>query len=258
MNVFISYAHEDEAMRDELAKHLSVFRQQGLITDWHDRQIRAGQTWQHEIEKNLKQADVVLLLVSPDFLGSHYCSRIELPLAIELHRINRAIPIIPIILRPCVWEHSPVAQFQVLPHGGIPVTMWHSRDEAFTDIVKGLREVLTWSPQADVTFRAGRSVSTMTSEMIARARAGSPSDIDFLMQTLTEELSPLEQLVFDYALSLANSQAGRSRLHHYLLHGTSPQRLAAAVYLKTQSGADSLEAALPHAEPVPFRVATSD
>jgi len=69
-NVFISYAHEDDGLRDELVKHLAVLRQQGLISDWHDRQIRAGQSWEAEIARNIQISDLVLLLVSPDFLSS--------------------------------------------------------------------------------------------------------------------------------------------------------------------------------------------
>lgn len=249
--LFISYAHEDEALRDELAKHLAVFRRQGLIADWHDRQIRAGQSWRREIEANLRQADVVLLLVSPDFLGSHFCLELELPLAIELHLSKRAIPVIPIILRPCDWKHSPVATLQVLPRDGVPVTMWHSRDAAFTDIVEGLREALVGRPQADVTFRPVRSTPTMTSELIARARTGSAADVDFLMQRVSEGATPLEQQVWDFALGLVQTRAGRTRLFHYVRHGTNSQQLAAALSLKVHAGGEALQAAMSDSNSVP-------
>src|SRR5512146_2457258 len=73
VRVFISYAHADEPLREELRKYLSALEREGLVHAWDDRQILGGEDWAAEIDTRLKQADVVLLLVSADFIASDYC-----------------------------------------------------------------------------------------------------------------------------------------------------------------------------------------
>lgn len=69
LSVFFSYSHADEALRNELEKHLAVIKHQGLISPWHDRWITAGEAFGAEIDRNLEEADIILLLFSPDFRG---------------------------------------------------------------------------------------------------------------------------------------------------------------------------------------------
>ncbi len=78
IEVFYSYAHEDEPFRQQLEKHLSTLRLQGLITQWHDRHILAGTDWSETIDTHLENASVILLLISADFLASDYCYGIEM------------------------------------------------------------------------------------------------------------------------------------------------------------------------------------
>jgi len=65
--LFFSYSHQDEALRDQLEVHLSVLKRQGLIEAWHDRRIVAGKEFHGEISAHLEAADIILLIVSPDF-----------------------------------------------------------------------------------------------------------------------------------------------------------------------------------------------
>ena len=74
LKVFISYAHADEAHRKTLAKHLSALEDEGLIAVWHDRKITGGREWAGAIDDALRSADIVLLLISADFLDSDYCN----------------------------------------------------------------------------------------------------------------------------------------------------------------------------------------
>lgn len=85
VNVFVSYSHEDEPLRVELGKHLSSLRRSRAIAEWHDRKIDPGAEWAKEIDRNLKSADVILLLISPAFIHSDYCSSVELTQAMEQH-----------------------------------------------------------------------------------------------------------------------------------------------------------------------------
>src|SRR5215472_10295216 len=95
-SVFYSYSHRDERLRDVLATHLSLLRRQGVISEWHDRRIAPGDTWQQSIDENIDRADIILLLVSADFIASDYCWSQEVVRAIERHASGaaRVIPII--------------------------------------------------------------------------------------------------------------------------------------------------------------------
>src|SRR5437016_4520884 len=141
LSVFISYAHEDESWRQQLEAHLSLLRREGLVADWHDRQIIPGTDWAQEIDEHLETAAIILLLVSSDFLASDYCYEIEMRRALQRHQHKEA-RVIPIILRPCDWQSAPFARLQALPRGGKPVVKWDNQDEAFQDIALGLRRVI--------------------------------------------------------------------------------------------------------------------
>lgn len=141
VKVFFSYAHEDERLRDKLATHLSTLRRQGIIQEWHDRQIGAGQEWAGEIDRNLEAAHVILLLISADFISSDYCMDRELSHAMERHELGEA-RVIPIILRPVDWEGLPFSKLQALPTDGNPVTSWSDQDEAFLNVAREIRSVV--------------------------------------------------------------------------------------------------------------------
>ena len=136
--VFFSYSHRDEKMRDQLADHLTALQRQGVIRNWHDRQIKTGSEWGGQIDDHLKTADVILLLVSPSFLASNYCNDVEVVHAMERHESGEAL-VIPVILRPADWKGTPFSKLQVLPKDAKPVVKWKIRDEAFLDIVEGIK-----------------------------------------------------------------------------------------------------------------------
>lgn len=72
-SVFFSYSHADEALRDQLEKQLSMLKHQGVIETWHDRRIGAGENIDEAIDERINGDEIILLLVSPDFIASHYC-----------------------------------------------------------------------------------------------------------------------------------------------------------------------------------------
>ena len=142
LSLFYSYAHEDESLREQMEKHLRLLRRQGLISEWHDRQIVAGTQWARQIDSHLETASVILLLISSDFLASDYCYDLEMQRALERNSRGEA-RVIPIILRPCEWRNAPFATLQVLPRDGLPVTEWDNIDSAFLNIARGIRRALT-------------------------------------------------------------------------------------------------------------------
>lgn len=144
VDVFSSYAHEDEELRVELDKHLKALTRSGLIRSWNDRQIAAGSEWERVLNQNLHTADIILLLLSPDFLASDYCYDIELPIAFERHKRESARAV-PVILRPVAWQTTDLAKLQALPKDAQPVTLWPSRDAALLNVCEGiLKLVVGW------------------------------------------------------------------------------------------------------------------
>lgn len=143
IKIFYCYAHEDRMLRDELEKHLSPLKRLGRITEWHDRAIQAGMEWEREIATYLNSADIILLLVSPDFIHSDYSYGVEMQQALQRHERREAY-VIPIILRPVDWDETPISKLQVLPPDRTPITRWLDRDQAFLEVAKGIRIVVAF------------------------------------------------------------------------------------------------------------------
>ncbi len=141
LDVFFSYSHHDEKLRDALEIHLAPLKRDRSIRAWHDRKIAAGRQWEGEIVRQLNSADLVLLLISPDFLASNFCVDREMVRALERHAAGEA-RVVPVILRPADWQTEDFVLLQALPRDGKPVTKWRNRDEAFVEIARGLREVI--------------------------------------------------------------------------------------------------------------------
>jgi TIR domain len=138
--VFFSYSHADEALRDRLEVALAMLKRQGIIETWYDRRIPPGHEFESTIDTHIDQADIVLLLVSPDFLASSYCYNLEVTRAMERHNRGEA-RVIPVILRPSQWHDASFGKLLALPQDGKPVTKHADLDDAFIDIANGIKEV---------------------------------------------------------------------------------------------------------------------
>ena len=140
VKLFYSYSHKDEALRDELDAHLKILQRQKVIAPWKDRDIEAGAEWNEEIKRELDEAQIILLLISRDFIASDFCWDKEMERAMERHDAGEAV-VIPIILRSCDWKGAPFGKLQGLPKDMKPVKDWPDRDQAFTNVAQGIRKV---------------------------------------------------------------------------------------------------------------------
>lgn len=138
---FISYSHKDEALKDHLLAHLAPLRREGSIDAWHDRKVAAGDRFDRAISSALESADVILLLVSSDFINSDYCYDVELRRAMERHEHGDAV-VVPVILRACAWQGTPFGRLRATPRDGKAITSWTNQDEAFHDVAQAVRDVL--------------------------------------------------------------------------------------------------------------------
>jgi hypothetical protein len=185
VTLFYSYAHEDEALRDELQDHLMILERRGVVRSWHDRAIVAGRDWSREIDAHLRAADVVLLLISKDFIASDYIIGAEMTVAMERHRRGEVV-VVPILLRqvdlqPEDAEDLPFVELlavQGLPRDLKPVTSWTNRDEAWTSVASGLRttvnEIRARRPAAAAV--AAESLESLESAIIDNPRLNAVAD----------------------------------------------------------------------------------
>ncbi|MEH2251903.1 TIR domain-containing protein [Nostoc sp.] len=189
VKVFFSYSHKDEALRDELATHLSMMKRQGVIEAWHDREISAGSEWANAIDDNLEVADIILLLVSANFLASDYCYDKEMTRAMERHETREA-RVIPIILKLTDWNGAPFGKLQALPKNAKPITTWQDQDEAFLNIAQGIRRVVeemakskpSTSTPAKNTTPATSSLSATSGGLSERQRRRLEQEQDSVQQ----------------------------------------------------------------------------
>lgn len=139
VSAFVSYSHADAKLKTELLNHLAPLQRLGLIDHWHDSEIQPGSAWELAISKQLEASQLVLLLVSSDFIASDYCYENELASALRRHDEGTA-RVLPIILRPCLWQDLQFGKLQAAPREGRAVTSWTNADEALTDAAKSVRE----------------------------------------------------------------------------------------------------------------------
>ena len=139
VRIFIAYSTHDLAFKEEIRKRLKPLLRAGKVTLWDNWDIEAGANWDNMIQENLHQADLILLLLSPDALDSDYFYEVEAPIALRRHKAGEAITV-GVLLRPCSFKHTPFEfeQYELLPKKGYPITdpRWANADEAYLTVVE--------------------------------------------------------------------------------------------------------------------------
>lgn len=141
LKLFISYTHQDEKYKEQLITHLTTLKRRGIINEWHYRKLISGQEWDMTIKQELIDSDIILLLISSDFLASNYCFDIEIKKAMEKHEQNEA-KVIPIIVRPCDWKDLPFSKLQGLPKNAKALSTWKDIDEGYLNIIEGIKATI--------------------------------------------------------------------------------------------------------------------
>lgn len=163
VKIFISYAHEDEKFKNELITHLSSLKRKSIIELWHDRCINPGMKWKEEIDSNLSNSNIILFLVSADFLASDYCITKEAKQAMEQHDNNQSI-LIPIVIRPVDWLEEELSRFQGLPTDAKAISLWPDRDSAWLNVVNGIKKILDEMPKKPHEHPIAKVVSDMSNK----------------------------------------------------------------------------------------------
>lgn len=143
VKIFTSYAHEDEGLKDEMDKYLKVLKRSGKIDAWNDRELIPGQEWNANIMDELAKANIILLLISVDFIASDFIWDKELAEAMKRHEAGTAY-VVPIILRNCKWTSMPFAKLQALPKNARPISDYEDKDAAFTEVATGIERLVDY------------------------------------------------------------------------------------------------------------------
>jgi len=140
LKLFYSYSHTDETHRKELVKHLTMLQRNSLIDDWFDGNITAGSNLDAEVLKHLESADIVVFLVTENWLSSNSCIE-EWDKANEYKKSQPNKRLIPIIVTSCAWQDlAGMNDILALPHDGKPVIDWPQISTAWTSVYEGIRD----------------------------------------------------------------------------------------------------------------------
>lgn len=139
ISIFVAYSRKDEVYLQKLRKHLRPLERRGEVKIWYDGDIEVGSNWDAMIKEHLHSADIILPLVSADALASDYFHDTEMRIALD-RQANGVVEIIPIILKMCLWEYEPIGELQALPKDGKPIESWQRESEAYTSVLKGVKE----------------------------------------------------------------------------------------------------------------------
>lgn len=153
VRLFYSYSRRDESLLVELNERLLNSKGEAPTEIFWYRDLSPGAERHPETVAGLKEADVVLLLVSPDFLASRYCQQVELPTSLTLHNCGLAV-VIPVIIRACSWQNTPLARLQAIPPDGTPLFELPDRDAALGDAARRVIRVVE-------SIRAGEPAATV-------------------------------------------------------------------------------------------------
>jgi len=145
INVFMLYAEEDDDLKMQLESHLSLLNQQGHIDLWHEGKMGYSKNPEAAISDHLQKSQLILLLISANFLVPEVYGKYEADLRAAYQRQqNGKTQIIPVILRPCLWRLDILEKLEPLPKGGYPVRSrhWESHDLAFQNIALGILNII--------------------------------------------------------------------------------------------------------------------
>ena len=181
-SVFFSYSHADEALRDQLEKQLAMLKNQGVIETWHDRRIPAGGEIDAAIDEHINSDEIILLLISADFIASPYCFNREMARAMERHEAGEA-QVIPVILRACDWQHPPLNKLKAVPLDGKPIVEWPHIDRAMLEVAQAVRQAASKFTEAPT---APPSIVRPTTSKVDAAAAGPRSSNLGLAKTFTQ------------------------------------------------------------------------
>ncbi len=158
IKVFISYARKDESFKDELIKHLKPLVRDNTIQIWYDALITPGKNWDEEIKIHIQEAQIIILLISADFMASDYIYDVEISKSLDRSRKRENI-IVPVIIRPTSYLSLEINKYQALPKDGKPISTWTDKDEAWMDVTRSLEKLFDSLSQGRINLEESKNFS---------------------------------------------------------------------------------------------------
>lgn len=153
LKVFVSYSHKDSWACEELLDHIGGLRHLAKITVFSDREIKPSEDWDARIMNELRSADIVIFLLTPGFIGSRYCTAIEMVEVLDLQKT-----LISVLVRNIDFYGLPLAKFQMLPKDRLgnlkAISDWHgkfARDRAWMQVSIAIRGFLQSALQPNLS-----------------------------------------------------------------------------------------------------------
>ena len=233
VRIFMSYSHRDEHHRVEIEKYLGILARTNSISIWNDRCIKPGAEWESTLEEELKAADVILLLISPDFIISEYCWNTEMARAIERHRAGKT-RVLPILVRKvAAFELAPFSVLQMIPRDGRAVVDFTPHRKGYERVASELvpamldlgqatlpphSEDLGASLRVEARLANDQSVTSPSTNIVWLSEAHSPP----CLKVLKVPLNAPQQISFEYDVGDGNptnaeAEDVESRLGRYFM-----------------------------------------
>lgn len=141
---FVAYSHLDARFRHELEDQLKLLSRKGKLEWWSEQQLIPGEEKYATLNDKLMEADLILLLISIHFLADDFCWSQQLKKAIERHDNGEAI-VVPVFVRPCAWEGTPIQKLQGVPTNGKAISSWPDKHEGWTEVAREIdRALMAW------------------------------------------------------------------------------------------------------------------
>ncbi len=112
--IFISYSHSDESYKDELKRHFVALIKEDKVSAFEDRELSMGGNWDLELKQKIDDCDIMIALISVDFLNTDYIMNTEIPRAIEMGKT-----VVPIVVRPCDWTNTVLGKYNGTSKGKV-------------------------------------------------------------------------------------------------------------------------------------------
>lgn len=127
------YTQNDESFYRQLQTYLSLWQRERFI-QWLE--TPAGSNAEDTMQAHLKHADLILLLISPDFFAQDPCYT-AMKTALQ-EQAKRQVPVVPILARASAWKGSACGSLHTLPEDEQPIAEWRHPEQAYEDIRSGL------------------------------------------------------------------------------------------------------------------------
>ncbi|MCS1407159.1 MAG: hypothetical protein M2R45_00316 [Verrucomicrobia subdivision 3 bacterium] len=152
LQLFYSYSHKDSGYREDMEKALKKLEHDGSLTSWHDGKILPGQSISNKIKKKLENSDIIVFLMSQDFIASNECRK-EWSEACNIKEKKPRVALVPVILKECAWRDiRGMSDLKALPEDAKPVAQFDSPDTAWQQVYEGIKN-LTEKLAKDFTLK---------------------------------------------------------------------------------------------------------